>query len=282
MKTEKVIAALVYDFDKTLSQNNMQEYAFIPELGLAPEKFWSMCAALEQTHRMDSILAYMRTMLQEAHGKKLLTRDAFHALGRSVALFEGVSDWFARINAYGTRLGLSIEHYVISSGLQEIIEGTSIAKEFKEIYAASFCYDEKGVPIWPAMAVNYTSKTQFLFRINKGVLDINEHQSLNEFMPDEKRRVPFQNMIYLGDGMTDVPCMKLVKVNGGHSIAVYRDNPAIAKQMLCQGRVDFAAPAVYTEGGKLDQTVKIILKKIKASNAALAIHLKDCEWAKEV
>lgn len=156
-------------------------------------------------------------------GKKLLNRNEFTKLGESVEPFSGVRTWFDRVNRYADSLGLQLEHYIISSGLKEIIEGTPIAKEFKAIYAAEFFYDEQNVPVWPAMAVNYTSKTQFLFRINKGVLDVTDHASLNEFTPENHRRIPFGNMIYIGDGFTDVPCMKLVKVNGGHSIAVYSD-----------------------------------------------------------
>ena len=145
-------------------------------------------------HNMDQILAYMRTMKQEAEGKMLLTRDEFKKLGKSVKLFNGVKNWFKRINDYGKKLGIVVEHYIISSGLKEIIEGTIISKEFKEIYAAEFCYNDKNVPIWPAMAVNYTSKTQFLFRINKGVLDVTEHRGLNEFTPENKRRIPFRKI----------------------------------------------------------------------------------------
>ena len=262
MEKKKAVAALVYDFDKTLSPRDMQEYAFIPGIGVEAPRFWKMCNDMAHKHSMDGILAYMYVMLREAHGKMLLTRDVFHTLGGSVALFGGVEEWFSHINAYGEALGLEIEHYVISSGLQEIIEGTSIAKYFKKIYAAYFCYDERQVPVWPAMAVNYTSKTQFLFRINKGVLDVNEHRGLNEFMPEESRRVPFRNMIYFGDGMTDIPCMRLVRANGGHSIAVYSESAHIANQMLSTGRVDFTAPADYTAGGKLDTTVKAILDSI--------------------
>lgn len=275
MNEKRAVAALIYDFDKTLSPRDMQEYAFIPETGLDAGQFWAKCAEMERKHRMDGILAYMYVMLEEARGKMLLNRDVFRSLGGSVELFAGVEDWFSRINAYGESLGLNVEHYIISSGLKEIIEGTSIARHFKEIYAAYFCYDERSVPVWPAMAVNYTSKTQFLFRVNKGVLDVNEHRGLNEFMPEADRRVPFRNMIYFGDGMTDIPCMKLVKVNGGHSIAVHQGNKELADRMLYNGRVDFVTPADYTEGGKLDVTVKAILDGIKAGDTLYLFHERD-------
>lgn len=275
MNEKKAVAALIYDFDKTLSPKDMQEYAFIPDLGMEPHDFWALCKEMELKHSMDSILAYMLVMLKESEGKKLLNRDVFRSLGGTVELFEGVSDWFDRINAYGETLGLEIQHYIISSGLKEIIEGTAIADKFKEIYAGYFCYNERNVPIWPAMAINYTSKTQFIFRINKGVFDVNHHNELNEYMPEADRPIPFRNMIYFGDGMTDVPSMKMVKINGGHSIAVHQGDSASANKMLKNGRVDFVCPADYTEGSKMDVTVKAILDRIKAQDTLYRYHERD-------
>lgn len=263
------IAALLYDFDKTLSPRDMPEYGFVPGIGMTPEPFWACCEQKAKEHRMDPILAYMMVMIEQARGKLLLNRSAFQSLGRDVALFPGVVDWFSRVNAYAGRLGLVPEHYIISSGLREIIEGTPIASEFTEIYAAEFCYDDAGVPVWPAMAVNYTSKTQFLFRVNKGVLDPTDHKGLNETMPEEQRRVPFRNMIYFGDGFSDVPCMKLVREHGGHSIALYHENDDLAHDLLRSGRVDFTAQADYREGQKLEQVVFDILDHI-ASGSRLA------------
>lgn len=275
------IFAIMYDFDHTLSPKDMQEYAFIPGIGMTPADFWAECNDMAKRNRMDQILAYMYVMRKEARGKLLITRDTLRKLGREVKLFDGVGSWFHRINSYAAKKGMKAEHYIISSGLKEIIEGTSIAGEFKEIYAAEFCYDEDNVPCWPAMAVNYTSKTQFLFRINKGVLDITEDNQLNEYMPEEKRRVPFRNMIYIGDGLTDVPCMKLVRVNGGHSIAVYCDEKRDAvNPMILQGRVNFIAPADYTKGSTLEKTVFAVLDKAAADNAAIAIHLENEEQAR--
>ena len=203
----------------------------------------------------------------------------FNKLGKSVKLFDGVSTWFKRVNTYAEKQGLDIEHYILSSGLKEIIEGTTIAKYFTKIYAAEYCYNEKQVPIWPAMAVNYTSKTQFLYRINKGVLDVNEHDGLNEYTPENKRRIPFKNMIYIGDGLTDVPCMKLCKVGGGHSIAVYQDKRTIADDMLKQGRVDYVVPSDYSKGSKIETTVFAIIDEIKAYNVNLKLHLRDMDDA---
>jgi 2-hydroxy-3-keto-5-methylthiopentenyl-1-phosphate phosphatase len=271
---KKPIVALMYDFDKTLSPKDMQEYGFISELGMEPEDFWEKSRLNMVNHNMDQILAYMLTMLQEAEGRMFLTRNIFNEMGRNVKLFDGLDTWFDRINSYGEKLGLDIEHYIISSGLKEIIQGTKIADNFKEIYAAEYCYNEKNIPIWPAMAVNYTSKTQFLFRINKGVLDVTEHKGLNESTPDNKKRIPFSNMIYIGDGMTDVPCMKLVKMNGGHSIAVYDDDRSVADSLLSQGRVDFVVKADYRENTEMEHTIHTILNQITTLNKVLELHAK--------
>jgi 2-hydroxy-3-keto-5-methylthiopentenyl-1-phosphate phosphatase len=271
---KKPIVAIMYDFDKTLSPKDMQEYGFISELGMKSEDFWEKSRLNMVNHNMDQILAYMLTMLQEAEGRMLLTRNIFNEMGRNVKLFEGLETWFDRINLYGEKLGLEIEHYIISSGLKEIIQGTEIAHNFKEIYAAEYCYNENNIPIWPAMAVNYTSKTQFLFRINKGVLDVTEHKGLNESTPDNKKRIPFCNMIYIGDGLTDVPCMKLVKINGGHSIAVYHDDRCIADSLISQGRVDFVVSADYSENSEMENTVQTILNQIAALNKVLKLHTK--------
>lgn len=268
----------MYDFDKTLSPKNMQEYAFVPNIGLEPSVFWQKCDEFAKENNMDDILAYMYLMKEESEGKMLLTRDVFKKLGKSVKLFDGVTTWFTRVNEYAQKNDLEIEHYIISSGLKEIIEGTSIAQYFTRIYAAEYCYNEKQVPVWPAMAVNYTSKTQFLYRINKGVLDVTEHKGLNESMPENKRRVPFMNMIYIGDGLTDVPCMKLCKANGGHSIAVYQDGKSdAAYKMLKQGRVDFCISADYSKDSKMENTVFAIIDHIKAQNITLKRHLADME-----
>jgi hypothetical protein len=270
---ERAIAAIVYDFDKTLSPANMQEYAFIPGIGMSSDEFWAKCSMAEKKHGMDSILAYMWIMTLEAQGKMLITRDVFKSQGQKVGLFPGVEDWFGRLNSYAESKCVVLEHYIISSGLKEIIEGTSIAGEFKKIFAAEFSYNQSNVPVWPAMAVNYTSKTQFLFRINKNELDVTQHDKLNEFVPDSERRIPFSNMVYIGDGPTDIPCMKLVKVNGGHSIAVYQgDKKGTADKMLRDGRVDFVLPADYRKGYPLERAAMLIMDKIAAHHQTLSMH----------
>ena len=218
---------------------------------------------------MDGILAYMYTMLREARRRDLpFTRQDLVEKGRSIVLYPGVEDWFRRINAFGLTQGVQVEHYVISSGLREIIEGSSISGAFKEIYASEFYYDETGRPVWPKLAVNFTAKTQFVYRINKGVLDVSDDKTLNDSMPDDSKRVPFTSMIYMGDGLSDVPCMKMMRAYGGQAIAVYQEaNRPGVEDLLSKGRVDFMFPADYSEGTGVDQTVKHIITKMAICDA---------------
>lgn len=264
MASKKPIIALMYDFDKTLCTTDMQAYTFIPNLGMSANEFWAKASDLAEKHKMDRILAYMYLMLDEAHiHRKPIRRSDFVALGKDLELYHGVAEWFSRINRFGKEQGVTIKHYIISSGLREIIEGSSIYKEFDDVFAGEFLYDENGVACWPKNVVNYTTKTQFLFRINKGVLDISNDDDLNRFTPEEDRPVPFRNMIYIGDGLTDVPCMKLVKVNGGCSIAVYqKGKQAKVKDLILDQRVNFIEPADYSEGSQLDQITKDIIVKM--------------------
>ena len=266
-RESRPIAAFLYDFDKTLCTTDMQDYAFIPSLGMTPAEFWTEANAFGRENRMDGILAYMYAMLREAERKNLpFTRSELVEKGRGIVLFPGVEDWFSRVNAYGEAQGVAVEHYVISSGLREIIEGSSISGEFKEIYASEFYYAAEGRPAWPKLAVNFTAKTQFVYRINKGVLDVSNDRDLNASMPDDSKRVPFTNMIYVGDGLSDVPCMKMMRAYGGQAIAVYQaSNRAGVEDLLAKGRVDFIFPADYSPGTALEDTVKNILRRMAIS-----------------
>lgn len=266
---KKPIVAMIYDFDKTLCTKDMQEYGFIDSLGMSPEAFWGETKQLTDEQEMDSILAYMYKMVEKAKEKHVpITREVFHNLGEHVEYFDGVLSWFERINKIGEQMGVEVEHYIVSSGIKEIIEGTQIAGHFKKIYACEFMYDKSGTIQWPKMAINYTAKMQFIFRINKGVLTIDTKSAaeLNRFTPEDKRRVPFRNMIYIGDGLTDVPSMKVVKTNGGQSIAVYdpEKGKSAAAELLSADRVNFIAPADYREGGELETVVRAIMWKIQA------------------
>ena len=265
----KPIIALLYDFDKTLCTQDMQNYAFIPSLGMKPAEFWQEANTFGWREHMDGILAYMYTMLRKSREKGLsITREQLVDMGRSIVLFPGVQDWFRRINEFGRTQGVEIEHYILSSGLREIIEGSGISHEFKEIYASEFYYDETGTPVWPKLDVNFTAKTQFVYRINKGVLDVSDDKTLNDSMPDDSKRVPFHNMIYVGDGLSDVPCMKMMRSYGGQAIAVYQpESRTGVEELLAKGRVDYIFPADYRENTDFDLTVKNIIRKMAIDHA---------------
>lgn len=254
----------MYDFDKTLCTKDMQEYTFIPNVGMKAEDFWAESNALARDKKMDAILAYMYVMLQKAHAaRRSIRREDFVKLGEHLKFYPGVESWFERIDKFGVDHGVKIEHFIISSGLREIIEGSTIYKYFHDVFACEFLYDENDVACWPKNAVNYTTKTQFLFRINKGVLDISNDFDLNKYTPEDERPIPFRNMIYIGDGMTDVPCMRLVKANGGYSVAVYqRGKRNSVESLIRHMRVDFILPADYSAGGELEGTVQDIISKM--------------------
>ena len=264
---KRLTVALIYDFDGTLAPGNMQEYDFIPAVGKSNKEFWSEANSLAEKQDADPVLAYMARMIQEAQSTGLsLRREAFQESGRSIRYYAGVEEWFTRMNRYADGRGLRLLHYINSSGLLEIIEGTSIAHEFKHIYACSFLYNVDGIAYWPAVAVNYTNKTQFIFKINKGVESVYDTQMVNRYMEEDKRPVPFKRMIYVGDGTTDIPCMKLVKNYGGHSIAVYnpedRNKRREMATLIRDNRVNYVCEADYTEGSEMDTVVKTIIDKI--------------------
>ena len=266
---KKPIAALIYDFDGTLSPGNMQEFGFIQAVGKTIPEFWTMSDDIAKGQDASNVLAYMKLMFDEAKANGIpLRRENFQRFGKDIALFPGVREWFSLINAYGRSRGVRIEHYINSSGLKEIIEGSPVAKEFKHIFAGSFLYDENGEAEWPGIAVDYTAKTQFLFKISKGIFSSRDNKKVNSSVAEDKKRIPFSNMIYLGDGETDVPCMKIVGMFGGNSIAVYNpendSKKSTAKKLLRQGRVKFITPAVYTKDGMAYKVVCAIIDKIKA------------------
>ena len=267
--------AIAYDFDGTLSPGNMQEYDLIPKLGMAPARFWNKANELARQCDGDLILAYLNLMLSEARARGVpIRRDDFVAYGRKVTLFPGVETWFDRINTYGRQQGLAVRHYIVSSGLREMVQGSPVARQFARIFASAFAYDVHGVAYAPALALNYTTKTQYLFRINKGTLDVWDNRVINAYQPQAERPVPFARMLFLGDGETDIPCMRLVKDQGGHSLAVYRRGArgakTIAGQLLQEGRVNFIAAADYTAGSAVDQQVRGVLDRIAAD-----VHLEQ-------
>ncbi|UTY27139.1 haloacid dehalogenase-like hydrolase [Treponema denticola] len=276
-KGKKPVLAICYDFDKTLSPDDMQAQGFIQSVGYEVKSFWEKSNKLAGENEMDQNLAYMYTMLQTAVGRQSVTREVLRAYGAKVTLFPGVEDWFSRIREYGTQRGVIIEHYVISSGLKEMIEGTSISKEFEKIYASSFYFDESGFARWPAQAINYTNKTQFLFRIEKGILDIND-QGVNDSFSSDKIRVPFRNIIYIGDSDTDIPCMKLVNSYGGHSIGVYNAqtmDKAKVYKMIQENRIKYFTPADYSENSELDKLIKAIIERTVSNELLESYHIDN-------
>ncbi|MBQ6734785.1 MAG: haloacid dehalogenase-like hydrolase [Lachnospiraceae bacterium] len=284
-KEKQPVLAICYDFDKTLSPDDMQAQGYIQSVGYDVADFWKETNELSEANDMDRNLAYMYKMFMESRGNFYLKKETLQEYGSKVKLFPGVTEWFERIRAYGKEQGVIIEHYIISSGLKEMIEGTSVAKAgaFEKIYASSFFYDEKGIAIWPAQVVNYTNKTQYLFRIEKGVLDIND-PGVNTFFPPDEIRVPFRNIVYIGDSDTDIPCMKLVHVYGGHAIGVYNpegENKTKVYNMLRDGRIRHFAPADYREGKELDLLVKEIINYTASNEALVSKHFEQQKEMKQ-
>ena len=265
--------ALVYDFDGTLSPQPMQEYTVLPKIGVEPAAFWDLVNREARETESDQMLVYMRHILEALERERVdVKREDFMAMAGAIEYFPGVPTWFGRVNGYVRRRGrgqVKLHHYLISAGQKEILDGVSIRRHFKRIYASEYHFNHHGVATFPKFLVTDTLKTQFLFRINKGIEDVTE--SINEHMPEAERPIPFPNMIYVGDGVTDVPSMALTKKNGGHAVAVY--NPAGERgratcvKLLDAGRVDFVAEADFRRSSKLSRRVELVLDAIIADIA---------------
>lgn len=271
----KITIGIMYDFDKTLCTTDMQNYEFIKRLDMEPEEFWNKASINTKKNAMDKILSYMYVMIEECKKKGiLLTEEYLNSLGNSIVYYRGVQTWFDRINQFGESLGVTVEHYIISSGTKEIIEGSAIAKYFKKIYGCKFIYDAvTKEAIWPGMAINYTQKTQYIFRISKGALDEVDEEKLNMEIKDEARAIQYRNMIYIGDGLTDIPCMQLLKDKGGKSIALYQ--PQYIDKVLPlvdDGRVNYVCAADYSSNSNLEKIVKLMIE-----NMAMIETLKNKE-----
>ncbi|MBR0295267.1 MAG: haloacid dehalogenase-like hydrolase [Bacilli bacterium] len=264
----KPIVALMYDFDKTLSTTDMQNYSFIPNLGMTPEQFWQSTTEFSQREGVEKILSYMYVMIVTAKKKGIkITKEYLMECGKNIKYFPGVTTWFKRINEYGKEKGVKVEHYLVSSGTKEILMGASIFNEFTEAWGCEYYFDrETGEPVWPKLAINYTQKTQFFFRIAKGATNATDDAGVNKKKKD--LRIPYRNIIYLGDGMTDIPAMTLVKHNGGRSIALYPgDNIQKVKEIYTDERCNFVCKADYSSGSDLDKVVKLIIDSIAISEA---------------
>ena len=257
---EKPIIAIIYDFDKTLCDQDMQNYTFIPNLDMTPEEFWDDLGDFTRQENMEGILSYLYYMVKKSKEKGLpITKKYLKEMGKDIKFFPGVLDWFERINQFGKEHGAIIEHYIISSGIKEIINSSEVAKHFKAVFACDFYYDDKGEAAWPKIAINFTGKTQYLYKINKGILDDADATEVNK--KHKEKRIPFRNMIYIGDGLTDIPCMTMLKKQGGKSIGVYvAKHKERVQQFLVDDRVNYVCPANYKENSYLDKTVKLIIK----------------------
>lgn len=272
---KKPIVAILYDYDYTLCKEDMQNFSLIPSLGLTPNEFWGKAAKFAKESGCERILSYMYVIINECKKKGIKCTPKFlNSLGKEIVYYKGVETWFDRINKYAKERGIEVEHYIVSSGTKEIIDGSTIAKEFKKIYACEFCYDKAKNPIWPKLAINYTQKTQYIYRIEKGVLNI--HDDINVNVKKEKKRIKWKNMIYIGDGLTDVPCMTVMKNSGGTSIAVYSSKKKeTVISLMREGRVNYACEADYREKSELCRVVKLTLDNIAISEELVATHDKE-------
>lgn len=270
IRAQKPKMAICYDFDKTLSPDDMQTFTLIPSFGIDKSEFWNASNKLAKENLMDNNLAWMHELIRYSEFKeKSLKREYFKEIGADVKLYKGVDTWFNRINEYAKRKGIEIEHYIISSGLKEIIEGSKIAPFFNRIYASTYLYSTDGIAKWPAQAINYTNKTQFIFRIAKGCLEEYDER-VNDSMADENLRIPYENIVYIGDSATDVPCMRLVKSKGGYSIGVFdpeKNNTDKVYQLFADGRLSFYAPADYSARSEISKYMKQIIDEIVAKEA---------------
>jgi phosphoserine phosphatase len=269
--------AIAYDFDGTLAPGNMQEHQFLPDIGMTPKKFWNEVKRLTEQHQADEVLVYMNLMLRKAGAMEVpVRREDFKNRGRSIELFDGVESWFYRISSYARSKGIRIEHYLISSGNAEIVSGTKIASKFNKIYASKFIFDQNGAAQWPALAVNYTTKTQYLFRINKDAHDLSDNVKINQYIEKDRRPIPFENMIFIGDGATDIPCFRLIKEQGGLSVAVFKPNTKNARskadKYLKDGRVNSIMPANYSENSEIERLIKAQIDLV----ASKAVQKKLC------
>ena len=271
MPNRKPICAILYDFDSTLATTDMPNFGFIPKMGMTPAEFWAKTGEFSKKTGCEKILSYLYTMNHIAKEKGIrMTKEFLHECGKDIKFFPGVTTWFNRINQYAEEHGVIVEHYIVSSGNKEILEGCSIAKEFKEIYGCEYIFDEEGNAVWPKFAINYTQKTQYFFRISKGVSNQNDDDSVNEKTPI--RRIPYSNMVYIGDGLTDVPSMIIVKSNGGKSIAVYpKGKEEKAGTLQADGRINYACVADYSKDSGLEKIMKLIIQGIEI-NESLRVH----------
>jgi hypothetical protein len=282
------IIAIVYDFDGTFSPNNVQEDTIFRTYGIRKKAFWAKTNRLVVKRGYERTLSYLRLLLHDRpFRRRPLSRELLGRMASQIEYYPGVEDYFDRMAAFMRgvpevrRWGIRLEHYIVSSGIKEILDGMSIARHFRKIYACEYDY-EKGRPVFPKLVINDTNKTQFLFRINKGKLRLSE--DINSHMPEAERRIPFRNMIYVGDGTTDIPSMTVTQKSGGHAIAVFPRQKSVPPEiaaMVREGRADHFAPADYREGKLLVRILQLTLKKIIQTIAYRGSSRMSSDWLED-
>ena len=257
--------ALCYDFDGTLCTGYMQNQKLIPDCKIDIGKFWSEVIDYSNKNKVDPTLSYMLILENKMHEANLeISRENFIKYGKELELFPGVNDWFKRIKNFGKEKNVDVEHYIISSGLTNMIEGCSFVNELNRVYACEYIF-KNGRGLWPKLSVNYSNKVQFLYRIHKGAFEVNDQEGVNEkkYFGDHIH-VPFENMIFFGDGETDVPTFNVLNKNNGKSICIYEDKNQksidIAKKLFSDGRIHHLVKNDYQENSEVDVLVKEIIK----------------------
>jgi hypothetical protein len=271
MSVPQNVIAIVYDYDQTLSPNYMQEEVLFPAFGIDPRAFWRRAQELVREEGYDNELAYMKVLL-DCLGMDRPTNARLKTLGGSLRFYPGLPQMFEEFSkglvpAQHAAHGIRVEHYIISSGLKILIEGSRLAPYVNGIFGCEFAEDEAGCITFPKRVISHTQKTQYLFRINKGLLSMS--QDVNDHMPPGIRPVPFHNMIYIGDGPTDVPCFTVVRQHGGNAIAVYNpDDPSRNSFRKCYqlsahaDRVRHIAPADFRAGSHLRLILEQMVNEI--------------------
>ena len=259
MPQQQNIIAIVYDYDRTLSPRPMQEDVIFERIGVEASKFWSMADELKGNKSYEDELAWIRLLLDNPSFRCLSNLD-LEGMGRNLKFYPGVPEMFAELEVglhsdKYLRHGVALEHYIVTSGLKSVLAGSILSQNVQAIFGCELDEDEEGRVYWPKRIISHTAKTQYLFRITKGLEYVDLSHDVNDHMPEPERRIPFSNMLYIGDGPTDVPCFAVISSRGGKSLAVY-DPSSKVSFATCMSlreaqRVDEIAEADYRQNTHL-------------------------------